>query len=284
MCRHGAVGWIALVDGFTPPIDACLNAFGERAMPNARIAAGRLVLKHGQKGRQALERVLRTGAPIERVTSALALAHSGHEGAFDVLKRELLSAPSDRKWLRLISQTLAWRYGSQLTAWVEEEGNRLADAHVILWTLARSRPEEARGTILELFRRGTQAVRAAALRILARQRGSQFLAELRRCLREGRPRKVAQEAFWQMLSLGDAAMPTVKEMLDSDLWTERKAALCLLRRWGKLTAAQKAHAQQDPHRAVRHAANWHPSYVEAARWHPKWSKRIRGQRVDSSST
>jgi hypothetical protein len=67
---------------------------------------------------------------------------------------------------------------------------------------------------------------------------------------------VAQEAFWQMERLGNAALPVALEMLASEHWTERKAAVCLLRRWGKLTAGQKAKAEQDSHVAVRHAANW----------------------------
>ena len=105
-----------------------------------------------------------------------------------------------------------------------------------------------------LSRTGTPAARAAAVRILARQRGAEFIHELRRCLREGRPRKVAQEAFRQMQRLGKAAMPTVQQMLDSDHWTERKAAYCLLRRWEKLTAELRRRGQADGHVAVRDAA------------------------------
>jgi len=84
------------------------------------------------------------------------------------------------------------------------------------------------------------------------------LPDLRRCLREGRPRKVAQEAFRQMLRLGDQAEPVALEMLESERWTERKAAAALLRRWGKLTPAQKARAEQDSHVAVRHAGRRRP--------------------------
>jgi hypothetical protein len=77
-----------------------------------------------------------------------------------------------------------------------------------------------------------------------------------------------------MYALREAAEPVVLEMLKSDAWTERKAAVCLLRRWGKLTPEQEDRARNDPHVAVRHAAQRHPAGVEAARWHPKWAKRI----------
>jgi len=114
------------------------------------------------------------------------------------------------------------------------------------------------------------------MRILARQRGPKFLPELRHCLRDGGPGKVAKEAFWQMLRMGEAAMPTVDEMLASENWTERKAALCLLRRWGKLTPAQQARGKADPHVAVRHAADWPAEAHEWAKVHPKWQKRLGG--------
>ena len=57
-----------------------------------------------------------------------------------------------------------------------------------------------------------------------------------------------------MLRLGDAALPMAMEMLGSAHWTERKAAVCLLRRWGRLTPEHKARAESDPHIAVGHAA------------------------------
>ncbi|MCY3020131.1 MAG: hypothetical protein NTW87_14025 [Planctomycetota bacterium] len=113
------------------------------------------------------------------------------------------------------------------------------------------------------------------MRRLARETGAALLPELRRCLSEGQPRKVAQEAFWQMFRLGQAAMPVVQEMLVSEAWPERKAAVSLLRRWGKLTPRQQARARKDPRLAVRHAADWHPGYVKAAEWHPKWKRKLR---------
>ena len=52
----------------------------------------------------------------------------------------------------------------------------------------------------------------------------------------------------------NAARPDVDAMLTSDHWTERKAAVCLLRRWGKLSATQQAQVRRDEHVAVRQAA------------------------------
>jgi hypothetical protein len=106
---------------------------------------------------------------------------------------------------------------------------------------------------------GERAARAAALRILALRQGTDAIPLLRDCLREGRPRKVAQEAFRRMLELGEDAAPAAREMLGSEHWTERKAAVCLLRRWDLLTDDERAAAVEDPHVAVRHAAGlWQP--------------------------
>jgi len=246
--------WIAYRDGFLPPIPACLKAFGGGIGWWGRVCAGNLVLKHSKEGRETLERLVRDGSAAERSTAAVALARTGSVEAFNVLTRELLGNQQDKKWLKAVSRTLARQYGRKLAEWVEADRRRLANAPAVMWTLARIGHPEAGGTIEESFREGTPAVRAAALRILTRQKGLQFLPDLRRCLHQGRPRKVAQEAFWQMLRFREAAMPTVEEMLNSEHWTERKAAVCLLRRWGKLTPEQKRHAQNDPHVAVRHAA------------------------------
>jgi len=82
-----------------------------------------------------------------------------------------------------------------------------------------------------------------------------MLPELRQCLQKGKPRKIAQEAFRQMYRLGDEALTTVHDMFISGFWTERKAAVCLLKRWNKLLPAQIEQANSDPHIAVRQAAN-----------------------------
>ena len=83
-----------------------------------------------------------------------------------------------------------------------------------------------------------------------------MLPELRRHLASGRPQQnlLSKEAFWQMLRLGEAAQPTAQQMLGSEDWRERKAAVCLMRRWGTLTDRQRQRAVADSHIAVRHAA------------------------------
>ena len=122
---------------------------------------------------------------------------------------------------------------------------------------------------------GPPAIRARALRQHATRAGASVLPELRRCLAEGRPKKLAREAYRQMEALGTEAEPTALEMLKSPLWTERKAAVSLLRRWGKLTPQQQADAREDPHVAVRHAADFSPGQIAAAEaGHPKWAGRI----------
>ena len=197
---------------------------------------------------------MRDGPPTERCTAALALARTGSKEAFDILKQELLGAPRDRNWAKAVSRTMGRQYGKELTAWIESDQPCLDDLPAVLWTLARSDHMRIGPLVEGFFREGTPSMRAAALRILARQNAIDLLPELRRCLREGKPRKVAQEAFWQMFRLRDAAMPTVQEMLKSEHWPERKAAVCLLQRWGQLTPEQTREANADPHVAVREAA------------------------------
>jgi len=246
--------WLAVRRRHLPPIEVCLNAFGKDMGWWGRVCAGVLVLQHGEEGKRSLEDIMHTASGARRATAAMALARTGHHEAFEVLKSELLGETSDRKWLKAISQTLRQRYAQEVTDWITTDPGGLTDISSVVWTLAKSQDVQAGPMVQELFREGRPTIRAGALRILARQEGRRLLPELRRCLGQGRPRKVAQEAFWAMSRLGDTAIPTAKEMLRSELWTERKAAVCLLRRWGKLTAEQEARAKQDPHVAVQHAA------------------------------
>ncbi len=253
--RDGA--WLAVKNGLLPPISACLNAFGGDIFWLGRVCAGALVLKHGEEGRKALEQIMRSGTAAGRCTAALALARTGSQEAFEVLKRGLLGEEGDKNWTKAISRTLAQRYGKELAEWIDADKRRLLDVPTVVWTLAKGRSAQIGPMVEELYREGTPSARMAAVRILARQKGQGFLAELRWCLREGSPRKVAQETFWQVYRLGEAAMPTVREMLQSEHWTERKAAVSLLRRWDKLTPGEEKRAKADPHVAVRHAADWH---------------------------
>lgn len=247
-----------------PPIDACLKAFEPGVSWWGRRCAADLVLRHGEEGRATLLQMLEAGSPSERSTAAVALARFGLPEAFEVLKEELLGLGGDRPWTKEVSRTLAREYGEDVVRWLDEEGRDLPDLNKMLWTMARSRAEV--GPLVEgLFEDGPPAVRAAATRILARQRGVEFLPQLRQCLAAGQPGKVAQEAFRQVLRLGEAAYPMATEMLSSECWTERRAAASLLRRWGQLTPEQGAAAEADEHVAVRHAARWKAK----DRWHLK---------------
>lgn len=251
--------WAALRRGLVLPIEACLKAFGDRVRWWERLCAGKLVLLRGEEGQRALERVMQTGSPAERATAALTLATEREptDEAFRVLTQELVRGSRDRRWIKAVSRTLARRYGPRLAQWVQAEPGLVASVPNVAWALAMTAGAES-GTALEgLWRNATPSVRAAAVRMLAREHGRAFLPELRRCLREGRPRKVAREAFRHVLRLGDAARPTAQQMLRSSHWTERKAAVALLRRWGQLTPDQRAQAQNDPHIAVRLAAKVH---------------------------
>jgi len=237
---RSSASWIAVRDGHLPPIEVSLKNFGSSDSWISRMCAGSLVLSHGEKGRKALEEIMRTGSDAERCTAAVPLAREGSEEAFEVLKRELLGVSGDRKWTKAVSGTVARRYGEKFADWIEADPTRLGSVARVMWTLARSRHPRAGKMVETLSREGSPAVRAAAVRVLARQKGKSCLSELRQHLRAGRPRKAAQEAFRQMLRLRETARPLAEEMLGSEHWTERKAAVCLLRRWGKLTKSQKA--------------------------------------------
>jgi len=270
----GWAWWTAHRHGLRLPIDVCRQGFGRDVAPASRWMAGNLALRHGEEGRKALEQLLRTGSPDERASAALSLARPDFPEAFEVLKAELISGYRERKWVRMVARTAAAHYGAQLAALALGQPARLAEIPGLAWALSQARLLQGDQTTEDLLHYGPPSARAALVRRLARERGAAFLPELRRCLAEGQPRKVSQEAFWQLFRLRDAAMPTVREMLVSDAWPERKAAVCLLRRWSNLTPQQQAQARKDTHPAVRHAADWHPGYVKAAEWHPKWRRKI----------
>ena len=252
--RSGWAWWTAMRKGLVLPIDTCLLGFGARVAPISRWMAGRVMLRHGDHGVRALEGILRDGPRDHRATAAVALSERKYPEAFPTLLAELLDGHGPRKWLRIVGRLLMQRYADELTTWADTHPDQASASSWLAWPLARLRMARGSATPEDVFRHGPPAARAAGLRELARAEGARCLPQLRRCLREGRPGKLAHEAFHQMRRLGEAAMPTVMEMLESDPWTERKAAVCLLRRWGKLTPEQQEKAQADPHIAVRHAA------------------------------
>ena len=239
-------------EDLVPPIAACLKAFERGVVWWGRRCAGELILRHGEPGLRVMEGFLDTGTAEERSTAAVVLAGSGSSRAFEVLKQELFEQHPERIRMLNVSISLAEHYGEDVARWIEEESGEVPDLSRLLWTLSRTRTEPS-PLIDGFFEDGPPAVRTSALRILVRHHGAGFLPQLRRCLAEGRPRKVAQEAFWQVNRMREEARPMLQEMLGSELWTERKAAVCLLRRWGELTEDQRRTAEGDEHKAVRNA-------------------------------
>ena len=223
-----------------PPLEICARAIGSAPHWLTREQAVHLLLKHGAPGRQRLEQIARAGTVEERAAVMLAQARRGDEEAGDILDRELLGGRREG-----------------FVPWTHRDKRRFGGASLWenMWHLARAYPEQGGPLVEGLFRAGDPRMRKAALRILARQRGANFLPELRRCLGGGRPRfgEVARSAFWQMYKLGEDAEPTAREMLASDDWLERKAAVCLLKRWGKLSDEERQRAETDEHVAVRRA-------------------------------
>jgi hypothetical protein len=252
---------LALEHGILLPIETCLQTFRRPVTSGrpdfvawGRQAAGRLVLRHGDEGERVLRQLLASGSRDERATAAFTLVEVAPQEAFDVLREELLATPPDYAWTKAVAHALATHCGDQLRAWVEREGGKLAATPGLVWVLAKSAQAPPDEAMAALLRGGTPATRAAAVRLLAKAKGTAALPQLRELLRHGRPRKVAQEAFRRMLAMRDAAHATAREMLKSEHWTERKAAVALLRRWGKLSREDAALASRDPHVAVRKAA------------------------------
>jgi RNA polymerase sigma-70 factor (ECF subfamily) len=254
---------LALQQGVSLPIETCVKALGSEvpALGGHRFveawgrrSAGLLLLRHGDEGEQALRELLARGRPEERVTAALMLAEIAPEETSRVLRQELLAGSPDGYWTKSVARALSAHCAQQVRAWLEGEGENMAGMPGPAWALAKSAATPSEAAVELLLREGTPAVRAAAVRLLARAKGASALPELRRLLREGRPRKVAQEAMRRMLRLGEAAHATAREMLESEHWTERKAAVVLLRRWGKLSQSDAERAGRDPHVAVRKAA------------------------------
>ena len=124
----------------------------------------------------------------------------------------------------------------------------------VAWTLARSREVVESGLVARMFREGTPAVQVAAMRYLLRLRGVEFVPELRRRIREGKPSKVAADALKELMGLGEQIGPQLDEMLNAEHWAERRAAVVVLGASGKLPAEQIETLAADRHIAVRNAA------------------------------
>ncbi len=255
--------WLALWHGVSVPVETCVKALGREVPARrgemfyetaGRQSAGLLLLRHGEEGERVLRQLLARGSPDERAAAALALAEIAPDEVFEVLRQELLTGSPANHWTEAVARALSAHCAERLRAWLEGQGEKMAGMPGPAWVLAKSATTLADAAVELLLREGTPAVRAAAVRLLARAKGACALPELRQLVREGRPRKVAQEAMRRMLRLGEAAHATAREMLESEHWTERKAAVVLLRRWGRLSQSDAERAGRDPHVAVRRAA------------------------------
>ncbi len=102
-------GWaarLALDWSILPPIDACLRALGGGIDLYDRRNAGRLLLRHGAAGWQALQLAMREGSSAERDTAVLVLAAAGDPDAVTILRRQLGEGGLHRKWAKFISAAL----------------------------------------------------------------------------------------------------------------------------------------------------------------------------------
>jgi HEAT repeat protein len=252
--RSTWIWWYCLRHGHELPVETCLAGFGRPVPALGRLFAGQLLLRHGDAGRKVLEHLLDSSAPDRRAFAALALAPSRHPAAFDVLVEELSSHTGDPKWRRIVTRALTRSYARRLKAWALEKGDDLRRFPAAACAVALVSPKAGDEALRALLTAGPPAARSAAIAGLARQSDAGAIDELRACLRPGRPGKVARRAFREMLRLGEPALPTVRAMLGSPEWPERKAAVGLLKRWGALTPQDVAAATNDPHVAVRHAA------------------------------
>jgi len=225
------------------PLEICEKILAVGQQWKTREMAADLMYQHGKEGRARLMQIAKRGDLPERVVAALELARNDSPEAIELMNREFLGGQHEGFY----PWSTRGIHRNRMT------GNGI---RVNTWKLAKECPEQAGALVEGLYMAGFPQYKKAAVRILARQRGASFLPELRKCLGGGRPRigEVAREAFWEMHRLGEAAEPMALEMLESADWLERKAAVCLLRRWGKLTEQQRQKARTDEHVAVRAAA------------------------------
>ena len=256
-CHSGSAWWIAVREGLRLPIQVCLSGFGRSVTGASRRLAGILVLRHGEEGRRVLRQLMSTGSADEQATAALALLDEDGPDVFGVLARELLRGHPEATWARMVGRGLVRKFWEQLLEWARGLPPEDAEQPGIAWALAKARLATSQATREDILLCGAPEQRKSAVRELAREKGAESLPVLRECLREGRPQKVASRAFREMRRMKQVAVPTALEMLESDRWGERKAAVGLLRQWGLLTDDQRVAASQDEHIAVRHAAAGH---------------------------
>lgn len=242
--------------GYVPPLDICVVAAHK---PYPRDGGGleamaRIILRHGDAGRHALSRLLASGTRDAQVIGALGLATMGSSDARDVLIAEMRRPRQNRYRTKLMARTLAQHFGNDALQLLESPDRAFRRLHAIAWAVVHSGNVPDDTTIDALSRTGTPAVRAAALRLHVRRHGVESIDDLRACLQRGGPRKLTRAAFKEMARLREAAYSTVDAMFESRYWTERKAAVALLRRWRRLEPEHRERAALDRHIAVRQAA------------------------------
>ena len=250
----GGAWWAAVRDGHIIPIDVCLKAFDRSAAHMCRLEAARLIYRHGQEGVAVLGKLLREGTPDERATAALLADPQTPPETFDVLRDELLTGHREDKWTRMIGRMLVHRFGERFLAWVESAKPDQTDNPGLMRAIAFARVAAGQAGRDDILISGQPEQQRAVLKEIISEQGAAAIPILRQVLRRARPSKPATTAFRWMRHFKEAAEPAVLEMLDSEHWGERKAAVGLLRQWGKLTDAQRERALADPHIAVRHAA------------------------------
>jgi hypothetical protein len=250
----GGAWWAAVRDGHIIPIDICLKAFDRSAAHMCRLEAARLICRHGQEGVAVLEKLLREGTPDEKATAALVMDPQTYPETFDVFRDELLTGHREDKWTRMIGRMLVHRFAERFLAWLDAAAPDTADNPGLMRAAAYARVAAGQADRDDILISGQPEQQRAVLNELIAEQGAAVIPILRQVLRRARPAKPATTAFRWMRHFREAAEPTVLEMLESEHWGERKAAVGLLRRWGKLTDAQRTRALGDPHIAVRHAA------------------------------
>ena len=250
----GGAWWAAVRDGHIIPIEVCLMAFDRSAAHMSRLQAARLICRHGEQGVAVLEKLLREGTSDERATASLVMDPQTYPETFEVLRDELLTGHRQDKWTRMVGRMLVHRFAERFLTWVDAAKPDLADNPGLMRAVAFARVVSGQADRDDVLLCGQPEQQQATLKELIAEQGEGVIPILRRCLRVAWPQKVTRTAFRWMRHFKDAAEPAALEMLESEHWGERKAAVGLLRQWGKLTDVQRERALADTHIAVRHAA------------------------------
>ncbi|MHC4985895.1 MAG: sigma-70 family RNA polymerase sigma factor, partial [Planctomycetota bacterium] len=253
-CASGRAWWLAVRDGHVIPIDVCLTGFDRTATHTGRLEAARLVCRHGEQGAAVLAKLLREGTPDEKATASLVLHPEACPETFEALRDELVSGHREDKWTRMVGRMLVHRFVDRFLEWVDAAKPDLADNPGLMRAVAFAHVMTGRADRDDLLLCGQPEQQRTVLKELIAEQGPAVIPILRQVLRRARPSKPATTAFRWMRHFKEAAAPAALEMLVSEHWGERKAAVGLLRQWGKLTDAQREKALADSHIAVRHAA------------------------------